>query len=180
VRAELTYIGERIPKNIKALFISDLNFGMYRRDAEIADAIAAIRQECDYPHYIDTTTGKNSRARVIRNVEKLSGALALTMSVQSMTEEVLVNIKRDNMRLGDFLALKPAMQRAGLPATAEVILGLPGETRSSHLDSLDQLLTSEIDNVFSYTLMLLNGSELNTPEQREKWGLCEQIQSYPP
>ena len=169
VRAELTYIGERVPQNIKALFISDLNFGMYARDSNIAGYIADLKKKHDYPHYIDTTTGKNSKRRVINNIEKLSGSLSLSMAVQSLTPKVLKFIKRDNMRLDDFLGLKPAIKGAGLPTIAEVILGLPGESKQSHIDTLDKLLSLELDQVFAYTLMLLNGTELNTPAQRKQF-----------
>jgi radical SAM superfamily enzyme YgiQ (UPF0313 family) len=179
VKAELSYIGERVPKNVKSLFISDLNYGMYSRDAEISAEIARLREIYDYPCYIDTTTGKNSKRRVIANIEKLSGALTLTMSVQSLTPAVLKNIKRQNMRLDDFLGLKPAIERSGLPTTSEVILGLPGETKESHIETLSQLIGAGIDNVFSYTLMLLNGTELNTPEQRTMWGYKTKFRVIP-
>jgi radical SAM superfamily enzyme YgiQ (UPF0313 family) len=179
VKAELTYIGEHVPKNIKSLFISDLNYGMYSRDAEISAEIARLRETYDYPCYIDTTTGKNSKQRVIANIEKLSGALMLSMSVQSLTPVVLKNIKRQNMRLDDFLGLKPAIKRSGLPTNSEVILGLPGETKESHIESLSQLIDAGIDNVFAYTLMLLNGTELNTPEQRSRWGYQTKFRVIP-
>jgi len=169
VRAELNYIGERVPANIKTLFVSDLNFGMYKRDAEISASLAGLRERYDYPTQIITTTGKNSKERVIRNIEQLAGALELSMSVQSLTPHVLRHIKRDNLRLDDFLALKPAIERVGLPTQAEVILGLPGETKESHIETLDKLLSMELDELSPYTLMMLNGTELNTPEQREKW-----------
>ena len=170
IKAELAYIVERVPKKVKSLFISDLNYGMYKRDAEISEEIARLKTIHDYPYYIDVTTGKNSKHRVIKSIEKLSGALSLTMSVQSLTPVVLQYVKRDNMRLDDFLGLKPALKRSGLPTNSEVILGLPGETKESHIGSLCQLIDAGIDNVFAYTLMLLNGTELNTPEQRRMWG----------
>lgn len=179
VKAELNYIAERVPRNIKALFISDLNFGMYARDSEITQAIDTIRRKYNYPQYIDCTTGKNSRERVISNVEKLSGTMSVSMSVQTMTPVVLKNIKRDNMRLDDFIGLKSTLKKAGLDTVAEVILALPGETRESHLKSLEDLFESEIDHVFSYTLMLLNGSELNTPVEREKWGYKTKFRVIP-
>jgi len=170
VKAELQYVVEHVPPNIKTLFVSDLNFGMYARDGEICDEIARLKQQYDYPWFIDTTTGKNSKRRVINNVEKLAGALGVTMSVQSMTPEVLEHVKRDNMKLDDFFSVKPAIQSAGLHTNAEVILGLPGETIQGHIESIDALLSLEMDHVLSYTLMMLNGTELNSPKERKRWG----------
>jgi hypothetical protein len=179
VTSELEYIAQRVPNNITSLFISDLNYGMYKRDAEISDAIAQIRSAYGYPQYIDTTTGKNSKQRVIVNIEKLSGALSMTMSVQSMTPQVLVNIKRQNLRLDDFLGLQSTIKKVGLPTTAEAIVGLPGENRDTHINTLCQLVEAGIDSVFAYTLMMLNGSEMNTPENREKWGFKGKFRVIP-
>lgn len=179
VRAELAYIGQRVPKATKTLFVSDLNFGMYARDAEICAEISSIKEKYDYPYFIDTTTGKNSKQRVIKNIEKLAGTLGLSLSVQSMTPQVLRNIKRENMRLDDFLGLKPAIQSVGLATNAEVILGLPGESADSHIDSMDALLSLEMDHVLSYTLMMLNGTEMNVPEQRKLWGYKSKFRVIP-
>jgi radical SAM superfamily enzyme YgiQ (UPF0313 family) len=179
VRAEVEYIAERVPRSVKQLHIADLNFGMYKRDAEICDALAESKRRHNYPLYIDTATGKNSKDRVITAIEKLDGVLALTMSVQSMSTDVLRNIKRDNIRLDGFLDLKPAIRKANLSTSSEIILGLPGETKRSHFDGLGQLMMAEIEKVVPYTLMLLNGSEMATPEERKRWGFQTKFRVLP-
>jgi radical SAM superfamily enzyme YgiQ (UPF0313 family) len=179
VKAEIEYIVDRVPKNVNSLFISDLNFGMYKRDLEICRTIAAGRERVGYPRYIDTTTGKNQKERVIQAVDKLAGALRLTMSVQSMTPQVLKNIKRDNIKLEDFMALEPALRRANLETASEVILGLPGETLDSHYKVLGDLLDAKIDSVVPYTLMMIHGAELSTPAERQKWGLKTKYRIIP-
>ncbi len=179
VLEEIRYIAGRVPKNVHSLFISDLNFGMYKRDEVIAATLAQCRAASGFPQFVDSTTGKNSKERVIRAVKQLEGTLGLTMSVQSMTPEVLSNIKRDNIKLADFLDLKPAIKQAKLPTVSEIILGLPGETKQSHLESLSNLINAEMDIVVPYTLMLLNGSELATPEQRAKWGYQTKFRVLP-
>lgn len=168
-KAEIRYIADKVPSNMHSLFISDLNFGMYKRDAEICAEIAAIQRSHDYPHYIDTSTGKNSKERVIANIGQLGGALGLTMSVQSMDPTVLANIKRDNIKLDAYLDLAPSIREAKLPTVSEVILGLPGESKKSHVDGVSALLDAGIDHVTPHGLMLLNGSELATRAQREMW-----------
>lgn len=179
VKAEIAYIVDRVPKNVNSLFISDLNFGMYKRDLEICQTLAVERRRTGYPRYIDTTTGKNQKARVISAIEHLSGALRMTMSVQSMTPSVLKNIKRDNIRLEDFMALDPVLRRAGIDGVSEVILGLPGETLDTHLNVLGDLLETNIDSVAAYTLMMLDGAEMNTPAEREKWGFGTKFRIIP-
>lgn len=179
VKQEIRYIAERAPSSVRSLFISDLNFGMFPRDQEICAELAQIRKTRGYPKYIDSTTGKNSKERVIRAIEQLDGALGMTMSVQSLDMTVLENIKRDNIRLEDFLALKPAIRKSNLPTVSEVILGLPGETYESHLTTIGTLLDAEMDAVTPYTLMLVNGSELSTAEQRKKWAFKTKYRVIP-
>lgn len=166
---EIRYIGEHVSPEVNSLFISDLNFGMLKRDIDICDVLAEVQQKHGYPHYIDATTGKNAKRRVISAIEKLNGSLRLSLSVQSLTEDVLTNIKRDNIRLDDFLELQPTIKKAHLPTNSEVILGLPGETLDSHFKVLGDLLDTNVDSVVPHTLMLVNGSELATPAQRRLW-----------
>ena len=179
VKDEITYIAQRVPNNVKALFLSDLNYGMFKRDSEISKHTADIREQYNYPHYFEATTGKNSKTRVIQNVELLQGTMQIGMSIQSMSPAVLKNIKRDNMRLDDFLGLKPAIRKAGLPTASELILALPGETKESHIMAIGNLLDAEIDNIFAWTLMLLNGSELNTPAQKELYNYKTKFRVIP-
>ena len=179
IKDELTYIADRVPKTIKGLHIADLNFGMYKHDAEICDMVSELKQKFDYPLYVDVATGKNSKKRIINALEKLEGVLYMDLAVQSMTPDVLKNIKRDNIRLDDFLGLTHAIKTAKIPTLSEIILGLPGETKESHFDTINQLMMTEIENIVPYTLMLLNGSELGTLAQREMWGFQTKFRVLP-
>jgi hypothetical protein len=73
----------------------------------------------------------------------------------------------------------PAIKASGLSTTSEVILGLPSETKESHIESLTNLIDLGVDNVFAYTLMLLHGSELYTPEEMRKWGYQTKFRVIP-
>ncbi len=179
VKQEITYIAQRVQPSTKALFISDLNYGMYKRDKHVSEHIAIVKKKFNYPLYIDVSIGKNSKQRIIENIEILSGSLRLGLSVQSFDEHVLRNIKRENLRISDYTDLMPSIIKSGLSTASEVILGLPGDTRESHINSLCRLIDLGVDNVFAYTLMLLNGSELYTPEQVFKWGYQTKFRVIP-
>ena len=169
VKQELEYIAEHVPNNTHSLHISDLNFGMYPRDVEICDHIRNIQKKYNFPSFIKCTTGKNQKEKIILAIEKLSSSLRMTMSVQSMDDEVLKNIRRDNISVDHMLALYPAMKDANLQTSTEVILGLPGETYESHLQTLRDLVKGKMDEILVHTCILLDGSELNTPQERKKW-----------
>ena len=167
---EVEYIAPRVPANMPGLEISDLNFGMYKRDVEICDAIRGVQDRYGWPKHITASTGKNRKERVVEAVGRLNGTLRLTMSVQSTNPEILRNIKRDNISLDAMMGLVPKIREAGLRTYSEVILSLPGETYETHLQTVRDCAEAKIDFIKAFTLMLLDGSELATPEQREKWG----------
>jgi len=179
VSSELNYIGEHVTNNIHSLHISDLNFGMYPRDLEVCDDIVGIQKKYDYPHRVISTTGKNKKEQIIKAIEKLNGTMSLTMSVQSMDEQILQNIRRSNISVDHMLALQPTIKKVGLVTASEVILGLPGETYQTQINTLKKLLAAKLDNIQVYTCMLINGSELNTPEQRKKWNFKTKFRILP-
>jgi len=170
VFSDLRYIAEHVPEKAHSLFISDLNFGMIPRDQEICNYIAEIQKKYEYPKEIHSTTGKNNKEKIIQNIKSLKGALKLWMSVQSMDQEVLANIRRANISVEHALALAPAIKESGLRTFSEVILGLPGDSYESHINTLRQLFRAKMDNILVYSCMMLPGSELNTPEERRRWG----------
>ena len=168
-KAELDYIANHVKKNVHSMFISDLNFGMIPGDIETCEYIKNIQEKYDYPHKLLTTTGKNNKKKIIESIKSLSNSLSLFMSVQSMNNQVLKNIKRDNISKEVMLELAPVIKENKMNTMAEVILGLPGETYQSHLETIRELVSAKLDDVVSYTCMLLPGSEMATPEQQSKW-----------
>jgi len=170
VRQELEYIGARVPSTTHGMEISDLNFGMYERDVEICDAIHEIQKRYNWPKHITTSTGKNRKERIIEAVRRLNGTLRLSMSVQSMNPDVLLNIKRHNISVDAMMALAPKIKEAGLRTHSEIILSLPGDTYHAYLQTIRDLINANVDFIKGYTLMLLPGSQLATPAERAKWG----------
>ena len=114
---ELTYIAERVPSNLHGLSIQDLNFGMFRGDLEICDAILETQKKYNYPRIVGAATGKNAKERIIDAIKKLQGSLKLTMAVQSMDEQVLKNIRRENISEKKMMELAPTIKESGLQMT---------------------------------------------------------------
>lgn len=179
VKNELYYIGQHVPKNIHALHFSDLNFGMFPRDLEVCDVINEIKEKYHYPTKILTTTGKNKKERIIESIKRLDGTISIGMSVQSMDEQVLKNVRRENISVDSMLALLPSIKESGLLSTSEVILGLPGDTYKTHLETIKKLIQANLDVITVYTCMLLDGSEMSTPHQRKKWNFKTKFRILP-
>lgn len=170
VKQDLLYIAEKIKPEV-ALCFADDNFGMFKRDEEIADFIAWLQDKYNWPRYVRTTTGKNNGSRIVRVMRKTRGAMPMTAAVQSMNPEVLKNIKRSNIKLETFQQLQSELKKQGMQAYGELILSLPGETKETFMHSIRDLLDTGSSRISAHQLMLLHGSEMATPESREKYGL---------
>ena len=179
VKNELNYIGQNVTENVHTLHFSDLNFGMFPRDIEICDFINNIKEKYQYPTKIITTTGKNKKERIIESIKRLDGSMFISMSVQSMDEQILKNVRRQNISVDAMLSLMPSIKESGLITTSEVILGLPGETYETHLETIKKLIHANLDAIWVYTCMLLDGSEMATPHERKKWDFKTKFRILP-
>lgn len=166
---ELDYIARRIKSrcpHMGTLRIADSNYGMFARDVEISDHIGRLQREFGWPTFIDATTGKNRPERVIESIKKASGALVVYQAVQSMDEEVLRRVKRQNIKLEAYEQLQVFVRGRGLRANSDLILGLPGESLASHLDGIRRLIDAGVQQIHNFQLMMLKGSELESAESR--------------
>lgn len=179
VNAELDYIAERVPPQVHNLMFCDPNFGMYGRDKDICKTVAGIQQKTGWPKDIFASTGKNKKDHIADALFELDGSMQMWLSVQSMDEDVLGNIKRTNISLPDMLEIQSTLSANKLPSKSEIIVALPGETYASHIRSISKLVTAGVDTITAYTLMLLNGTDMNTPEQRKKWGFVGKFRVLP-
>ena len=170
IKEEITYIAKRIRShspNMGTLRIADSNYGMYERDIEISGHIGQMQHDHAWPTFIDATTGKNRPERIIKSVEKVGGALVLYQAVQSLDEEVLRKVKRESIKLEAYKVLEVHMRGRGLRSVSDLILGLPGESLTSHLRGLHQLLDSNIHQMHNFQAMMLKGAELESLESRK-------------
>ena len=165
---ELQYISKKVTSNMHSLLISDLNFGMYPKDQEVCSSIQNIQNETNFPRYVKVTSGKNRPDKISEAIKKLGDTTSMTLSVQSLNQQVLANIKRHNISSEKLIALSPTLREQGLQTVSEIILGLPGETYETILDTIRDILRANIDEIYIYTMMLLDGSELNTPKNLDE------------
>jgi hypothetical protein len=174
IKDDLLYIAKRVKPAI-SLCLADDNFGMFKRDEEVADYVAWLQDNYDWPRYIRTTTGKNNGQRIISVMRKTRGAMPMTAAVQSMNPAVLENIKRSNIKLSTYQQLQDELRKQGMQAYGELILSLPGESKTTFMHSIRDLLEAGSSRISAHQLMLLHGAEMATPASREKFGLKTQF-----
>jgi hypothetical protein len=166
---EIAYIAPRASElGIVNLLIADTNFGMYPRDRQITEALYEAREEYSWPLQIMATTGKNNKERVIAITDILGPTFPVNMAVQSMDDKVLKTIRRSNIKLEDYTLVNEHLKERGRSGNAEMILGLPGETRESFIEGVAKVIEAGVSKATIYTLMLLNGTEFKNPEYRAR------------
>jgi radical SAM superfamily enzyme YgiQ (UPF0313 family) len=172
MKEEIEYIAKKIKTaspNMGTLRIADSNYGMFERDVEISAWIGEMQKRFGYPTFIDATTGKNRPDRIIRSVEKVSGALVVYQAVQSLNDDVLRNIKRSNIKLNAYEEVMIHIRGRGLRSNSDLIVGLPGETLQSHVSAIRSLIDAGTNQMHNLQLVLLKGSELETLETRKEF-----------
>ena len=171
VESEINYIGKKAGKlKISNLHMADVNFGMYPQDRLTCEFLKKSKEKYGWPRQIMATTGKNSKDRVMEITNILGDMFSINMSMQSMDEQVLKNIKRANIKLDHMIDVNNHLIEQGRSTKAELIVGLPGETKETFLNGLDNVLNSNSTAVTIYTLMMLHGTEFKNPEYRKQFG----------
>jgi radical SAM superfamily enzyme YgiQ (UPF0313 family) len=144
VAAEIDWIGKN---HIGFVYNADSNFGMHRRDEEIADLLVAARRSYGYPEKVVNLYGKNTDMRIYEIAKKLylNGMhKGLGLSRQSMDQETLAKTKRGNIKISVYKSLQEKFESDGIPTFCELILGLPGETYESFSHGISELLEASL------------------------------------
>lgn len=182
--SELEYIGNKMLDIKKKggrndLWLVDSNFGMYTQDLDTCKAIANCQEKYGWPEYIQCDTGKNNKTRVLDAAKLVNGAIRLSGSVQTLDQDVLKNIKRSNISGDDLMQLAVQASEIDADSRSEIILGLPGESLKSHFTTIQTVINAGFNKVDNYQLMMLPGTEVNTPEIREKFGMQTKYRILP-
>lgn len=165
--AEMEVIAQATKATV--LLLADSNFGMYQQDVDISRMLRSCQDRHGYPLYVSVSTGKNAEENILACVDILGDSLPLTASVQSLDLEVLKNVKRQNVSAEKLISMARSARSRDSITRSEVILALPGDSREKHFSTIMQLLDAGMDFILPYTLMLLDGSELNTTGYRQRY-----------
>jgi len=172
VKREIDWMAE---KKIQYVFNADSNFGMHRRDMEIAEHLVATKLRTGFPHKFRTCYGKNTDEKIFA-IGKLFHEHGLekgiTISYQSVDAQVQKNIKRDNIKLECARELQRKFNDLGVPVYTELILGLPGESYRSWVDGVDRVLGSGLKNqLFMYICQVFPNTDLADPDYLARFGM---------
>jgi len=168
IKAELKWFSEH---HCGSLYIADANFGIFpERDNVIVDAIIENVTLHGYPKVFNMTWAKNKKDDVVALARKWIDAGVLspgfTMSVQSLDDVVLDNIKRQNMDMNKIESMFELCERVGVPVNTELILGLPGETPASWRNNFWRLFDAgNHTGIDVYQAQMLENAEMNLTQR---------------
>ena len=168
IKAELRWFSEH---RCGSLYIADANFGIFpERDNEIVDAIIENVTQYGHPKVFNMTWAKNKKDDVVALARKWIDAGVLspgfTMSVQSLDDVVLDNIKRQNMDMNKIESMFELCDRVGVPVNTELILGLPGETPASWRNNFWRLFDAgNHTGIDVYQAQMLENAEMNLTQR---------------
>ncbi len=171
IKQELTYIAQKMSKYPNILLsICDSDFGMYEHDEQIAHHIRKLQDKFNWPNLFNVTTGKANYERILRIAALLKNRMDITCSVQSLNPKTLEVIKRKNPSMKEYQKINTEIKKHGIRATTEIIAPMPEETKSSFFKGLKSISNIiGIDRIVPYTLMLLQGTYLESEKYRKKY-----------
>ena len=169
VMAEIQYISERCKKT-KTLFIADANFGILERDALFAKKMYEMHKEFGFPYNVAVQWNKTRPDRIFKVAKEFKTIAPVGASMQSLSEDVLVSIKRKNLTFEQILELQKNLSEIGISEKSftELIIGLPNETKETHLMANRKLIDMGFE-VNNYNLHLLPGTEMDDKDYRAKY-----------
>jgi len=160
---------------IDLVFGCDANFGVFKRDIDIAKSLVAAKEQYGYPKKFRVCNAKNSNDRVLQISEILNDAgmaKGISLSMQSMNEEVLNSVKRKNIGIDKFKNLMNSFNKSSMVTYTEIILPLPDETYESFISGLDYLVhAGQHSQINIYNCTILQNSEMASEESMKKYGI---------
>jgi len=162
-------------KKVEYIFCCDANFGIQKRDVDIAKYVAKIKQATGYPVALSVQNTKNATERAYETQKILSDAglnKGVALSMQSVDRTTLEAIKRDNISLGTYMELQRRFTRDRVETYSDLILGLPGETYASFVRGVDRLMENGQHNRIQFNnLSILPNAEMGDPGYQAKYGM---------
>jgi len=139
------------------IWFCDSNFGALREDMEKAQIIVDLKKRTKRPSTFATSWSKNHNKRVqdiVRLLHRHGLLWHYHLALQTLTPQALELSHRTNMRANDYEPIARSLAAEGVPVTAELIWGLPGDNLQDFSTNLDHLFSVFPHiNIFAYTLL---------------------------
>ena len=160
---------------IRYVFCADSNFGMLKRDLEIAKYFVGAKAKYGYPEKVRACYGKNAEQTIFqigKLLHEQDMEKGITLSRQSNDPQTLKNVGRRNIKQPIYNNLQRRYNDEGIPTYTELILGLPGETYQSFLSGMEEILQTGIRNqLMVYVCEVYPNTKLASKEYQERFAI---------
>lgn len=172
LRAEMRWFAEH---KMAYIYCCDANFGMLPRDLQLTDELVEIKRATGYPRKVITQMSKNTLERAYEVQKRLYEAgmhVSATLSLQTVSPESLKAIRRDNISLEVYAELLRRFRAEGIPTYTDMLVGLPGDSLDSFLNSIAEVITQgQHQEIRFWNVYVLPNAEMAAPEYRAEHAL---------
>jgi radical SAM superfamily enzyme YgiQ (UPF0313 family) len=172
VNEELIYVSKKYAdRPHMTMFLADENFGILKRDEEVAEMIKRCHVDHGFPESLFFYNDKRF-TETSRNIIEILGPInhiGLALALQSENPETLKAINRRNVTEDEIVSAISWASKQGIRTTTELIFGMPFETKESFVKQLDTAVNRGFDSVLAHNLFIMDGIELNRPEKRKEF-----------
>ena len=164
---EIDYIAEHCASQV-LWWVCDGNFGIIPRDIEIAKKIREVQDRKGFPVTIGIYDAKNTSSRNIEIAKIVKGKEGY-VAIQSADPVVLEKSGRGFIRIDDMKKTIQHYKDSQKEVSTDILIGLPGESYDSHLQSLMAAFEIGFDYLMTCNIRLLPGTSYESKEFREKY-----------
>ena len=170
VKSEMDYVAAK--GSLSSYWtIADANFGIFKRDVEIAHHVRKLHDKSKPFSQLEIWWDKNAKGHMKEIAESLKGLSHAYIAFQTFDPVVLNMINRKNISIDKAKNAFESLYTNSERFYTDILLGLPGETVESHLNSLRSVFDLGFDAIGGGEIRLLKGSDLETDESRRRFGL---------
>jgi radical SAM superfamily enzyme YgiQ (UPF0313 family) len=158
---------------IDVVLICDTNFGILKRDVDIAERLVQARRRYGYPSLVCYNNAKAVRPELQSIIVMLRDAgLAAVgqIAIQTIDERTLRNVRRANVKTAEYDTLVGFFREHGIPAFSDTMLALPGASVETCKADLQFLFNRHIHSKI-YPVIVMPNAEMADPAYQARHGI---------
>jgi len=166
---EMDYVALKSAKQVNWIFC-DANFGILKRDIEIAKKIRQLMDENGFPINVTLWHSKNTGGRnieIAKTIKNCEGYIA----IQSTDPDVLTACGRGSIQPKHIMKQIDFYKENGFEVSTDILVGLPRETAASQLKTLMAAFDMGFGKIQAYNIRMLPGSQYESTEDRLSYGV---------
>jgi len=152
-------------RKIEFVFCCDANFGILKRDIDIAKYAAESKRKTGYPQALSVQNTKNLPEQAYHIQKILADAglnKGVTLSLQSTNKQTLKYVKRNNISLSSFQELQARFSLDNIETYTDIILALPGESYDTFTDGVSNVIRNGQHNRIQFgNLCIMPNAEIS-------------------